>query len=91
MSSDPLTADVSARICRHMNNDHAEAVINYAHYYGGVSDPKTVQMIAIDPDVMELEVDGKLIKISFDHTLTDSEDAPRTLVAMLKSIPKSSC
>jgi putative heme iron utilization protein len=48
-------------------------------------------MIAIDPDVMELEVDGKLIKISFDHTLTDSEDAHRTLVAMLKSIPKSSC
>ena len=88
MSSDPLTADVSARICRHMNKDHAEAVINYAHYYGGVSDPKTVQMVAINPDLMELNVDGKQIKINFDHTLADSEDAHRTLVAMLKAIPE---
>ena len=39
----------------------------------------------------ELEVDGDVLEIKFDHTLTDSEDAHHTLVAMLKAMPKSSC
>jgi hypothetical protein len=34
---------------------------------------------------MRLEVDGAVVEIRFDHTLTDSEDAHRTLVAMLRS------
>ncbi len=88
MSSDPLTRDVSARICQHMNSDHADAVINYARYYGGVKDPQTVKMILITSETMELEVDGNVLEIKFDHTLTDSEDAHHTLVAMLKAIPK---
>ena len=28
------------------------------------------------------------MSIAFDHTLTDSEDAHRTLVAMLRAMPK---
>ncbi|HGY5536805.1 MAG: DUF2470 domain-containing protein [Prochlorococcus sp.] len=91
MSSDQITADVSARICAHMNGDHAEAVIDYARYYGGIEAPKTAKMIAITPELIKLEVDEKLIEIKFDHTLTDSEDAHQTLIAMLKTIPKSSC
>ncbi len=43
MSSDQITADVSARICAHMNGDHAEAVIDYARYYGGIEAPKNSQ------------------------------------------------
>ena len=38
---------------------------------------------------MLLEVDGTQISIKFDHRLSDSEDAHRTLVAMLKAMPKS--
>ena len=90
MSSAPLTPDVSARICRHMNGDHAEAVMNYARYYGGIKDPQTAKMILITSETMELEVDGDALEIKFDHTLTDSEDAHHTLVAMLKAMPKSS-
>ena len=33
---------------------------------------------------------GDALEIKFDHTLTDSEDAHHTLVAMLKAMPKSS-
>ena len=91
MSSDPLTPDVSTRICRHMNDDHADAVINYARYYGGIKDPQTPKMIVIASETMELEVDGDVLEIKFDHTLTDSEDAHHTLVAMLKAMPKSAC
>jgi hypothetical protein len=35
---------------------------------------------------MELEVDGARMEVAFDHTLSDSEDAHRTLVAMLRAL-----
>jgi hypothetical protein len=28
------------------------------------------------------------VEVNFDHTLSDSEDAHRTLVAMLRSLPR---
>lgn len=42
----------------------------------------------VKAETMELEVDGTSVSIAFDHTLTDSEDAHRTLVAMLRAMPK---
>ena len=44
-------------------------------------------MVAVTPDDMELEVDGESVRIRFDHSLTDSEDAHRTLVSMLRAMP----
>ena len=87
MAADPLTDIVSARICQHMNDDHAEAVVAYARYYGGVEPPTTARMLAVTPVDMELDVDGSSMRIPFDHTLSDSEDAHRTLVAMLRAMP----
>ena len=46
------------------------------------------RMVAVKPEAMELVVDGNSLSIAFDHTLTDSEDAHRTLVAMLRAMPK---
>ena len=89
MPTDPLTPDVSARICTHMNDDHTDAVAAYAKHYGGVESPQKARMLSIKSDSMMLEVDGSNIRIPFDHELTDSEDAHRTLVAMLRSMPKS--
>ncbi|UPM51413.1 MULTISPECIES: DUF2470 domain-containing protein [unclassified Synechococcus] len=89
MSADPLTPAVSDRICKHMNDDHAEAVLAYARHYGGVEAPVSARMLAVRPEVMELEVDGASVEVCFDHTLTDSEDAHRTLVAMLRAMPKA--
>ena len=88
MAADPLTDAVSARICKHMNDDHAEAVLAYAKHYGGVSTPSTARMVAVTAAAMELEVDGQPVRIGFDHTLSDSEDAHRTLVAMLRAMPQ---
>ena len=89
MAADPLTADVSTRICRHMNDDHASAVLAYARHYGGLENPVSARMTAVSAQTMELEVDGRSISIPFDHVLTDSEDAHRTLVAMLRAMPRS--
>ena len=89
MAADPLTSAVSERICKHMNDDHAEAVVAYARHYGGVEAPQQARMVAVRPEAMELEVDGQRLAVAFDHTLSDSEDAHRTLVAMLPAMPQA--
>jgi putative heme iron utilization protein len=88
MAADPLTTAVSDRICKHMNEDHGEAVLAYARHYGGVVGANQAQMLAVTPEAMLIEVDGRPVKVSFDHTLSDSEDAHRTLVAMLRALPR---
>ena len=88
MAADPLTPAVSDRICKHMNDDHTDAVLAYAKHYGGVDNPGKARMVAVKPEVMELEVDGATVTVAFDHTLSDSEDAHRTLVAMLRAMPR---
>ena len=88
MAADPLTPEVSARICAHMNDDHADAVVAYARHYGGVSAPVQARMLEVQSDAMLLEVDGATLSIPFDHPLSDSEDAHRTLVAMLRAMPQ---
>lgn len=88
MAADPITPAVSDRICKHMNEDHPEAVLAYARHYAAVSTAREARMLAIQPDAMELQVDGSLVQVPFDHTLTDSEDAHRTLVAMLRALPR---
>ncbi|GCE64436.1 hypothetical protein OMCYN_00346 [cyanobiont of Ornithocercus magnificus] len=89
MSVNPLTDAVSDRICRHMNDDHADAVTAYARHFGCVVDASYARMVRISPKAMDLDVDGRTIIIPFDHELSDSEDAHRTLVAMLRSVPLS--
>jgi putative heme iron utilization protein len=89
MSADPLTPEVSARICAHMNDDHAEAVLAYAHHYGGIDSPSEASMLEVQSGGMLLNVDGRDLHIPFDHVLSDSEDAHRTLVAMLRAMPRT--
>ena len=70
-----------------MNDDHADAVLAFAHHYGGLRTAGSARMLAVGPEAMRLEVDGTAVEIPFDHALQDSEDAHRTLVAMLRSLP----
>ncbi len=88
MAADPITPAVSDRICKHMNEDHADAVLAYARHYAALTTAREARMLAIQPEAMQLEVDGSLVQITFDHTLTDSEDAHRTLVALLRAMPR---
>ena len=84
MNSEPLTSNVRARICKHMNEDHQAALIQYAKRYGKVDEPIQSKMIDLTPLKIKLEVDSAIIEIFFDHKLIDSADAHRTLVAMIK-------
>jgi putative heme iron utilization protein len=86
--ADLITPAISDRICKHMNDDHAEAVLTYAQVYGKTPTAETAAMNAIDPLGMDLtaQVDGETvqIRIPFDRELADSEDAHHTLIAMIK-------
>ncbi|MEN9202512.1 MAG: DUF2470 domain-containing protein [Thermostichus sp. DG_1_6_bins_120] len=86
--ADPLTPQVSDRICKHMNEDHADAVALYALVFGQVKGVTQARMQAIDPEGMDLQVQAEgreqLLRIPFDHPLQDSEDAHHTLIEMVK-------
>ena len=89
MNSEPITQESSARICNHMNRDHEDSVKAYAKYYGKVKTFKSAKMISLSPESIQLEIDDKTLEIKFDHILEDCSDAHKTLVRMIKAIPKS--
>jgi len=86
--SDQFSAEVSTRICKHMNEDHANAVVLYAQAFGDITDATKAEMLSIDSQGMNLtaQVNEQIIpvRIEFDHILVDSEDAHQTLIAMVK-------
>jgi putative heme iron utilization protein len=86
--SEQFSPEISSRICKHMNEDHAEAVVLYAKAFGGVADASKAQMLSIDAQGMDLtaEVNNETVpvRVEFDHVLADAEDAHHTLIAMLK-------
>lgn len=86
--SETITTEVSQRICKHMNEDHADALVLYIRAYSDVSEVESAKMLSIDQTGMTLaaEADGESqpVRIEFDHQLQDAQDAHHTLVAMLK-------
>lgn len=86
--SEPITPEISDRICKHMNDDHANAVVLYAQKFGNTPDAALAEMLSIDPQGMNLNaiVNGATVpvRVEFDHVLADAEDAHHTLIAMVK-------
>ena len=86
--SEIITPTISQRICQHMNEDHAEAIVLYAQVFGASPGTERAQMLSIDAEGMDLsvEIGGETqgIRINFDHSLQDAEDAHHTLIDMLK-------
>jgi putative heme iron utilization protein len=86
--ADPITPEVSQRICAHMNDDHAEAVLLYAKVYGNAEEAIAASMTAIDPEGMDLSImlngETTSLRVPFERQLTDSEDAHQTLIGMVR-------
>lgn len=86
--SEQFSPEVSDRICKHMNEDHADAVALYAQIFGNSPETEAAKMVSIDAQGMNLmtQVKGASapLRIEFDHVLNDAEDAHHTLVDMLK-------
>ncbi len=78
-----FTKEARQRICEHMNKDHNDSILKYAKNFGCFENPENVKMLSIDEEKMVLDVDGKILDISFDHTILNSTDARKTLISML--------
>jgi putative heme iron utilization protein len=87
--SDAFSAQISERICRHMNEDHGDAVALYARVFGGAADCEAARMLSIDAEGMNLLVSDKdaqvPVRVTFERPLKDAEDAHQTLIAMVKT------
>ncbi|MEM1170947.1 MAG: DUF2470 domain-containing protein [Cyanobacteria bacterium P01_H01_bin.35] len=86
--SGSFTSEISNRICSHMNEDHQDAILLYAQKFGDSANATAAKMLSIDAQGMNLtaEVSGESlpIRIEFDHSLKDAEDAHHTLIDMVK-------
>ncbi|MFB8790626.1 MAG: DUF2470 domain-containing protein [Potamolinea sp.] len=86
--SEQFSQEISDRICTHMNEDHANAVVLYAQAFGNSPDADAAQMLSIDDQGMNLmaQVKGASVplRIEFERTLADAEDAHHTLIEMVK-------
>jgi len=91
--SEPITTAVSDRICKHMNEDHADALILYAQVYGKTPAATAAAMESIDAEGMTLIAtvndEAVPVRVTFDHPLADAEDAHHTLIDMLKQARRS--
>ena len=85
-----FSVEVSDRICKHMNDDHANAVVLYAQNFGDLLNATAAEMVSIDSQGMNLmaQVNGAAVpvRVKFDRVLEDAEDAHHTLVAMVKQV-----
>lgn len=88
--SEPITPAVSDRICKHMNKDHADAVLFYAQRYGNCSQAESATMVAIDLQGMDLSAiangETQPVRVNFDRELQDAKDAHHKLVEMLQNL-----
>jgi putative heme iron utilization protein len=86
--ADPITSTISDRICKHMNEDHGDAIVLYAKAFGNIPNAQAARMLSIDPQGMNLSVqieeETVPVRIEFAHELKDSEDAHHTLIDMVK-------
>ncbi len=86
--SESITPSISERICKHMNEDHSEAIALYAKAFGNQPQTEIATLESIDPQGMNIsaQIAGETVpvRVEFDHTLKNAEDAHHTLVAMIK-------
>ncbi|MDB4939445.1 MAG: putative heme iron utilization protein [Labilithrix sp.] len=84
---DPL-ATAAKGILRHMNDDHADAVLAYATKLAGINGATTATMTAVDRYGFELAVitpqGPRATRLAFDEPVATSDEVRRAMVALVK-------
>ncbi len=84
---DPL-ASAAAGILRHMNDDHASAVLAYARALAGVANASAATMTAVDRygfEIAAVTPEGpRAARLEFDSPVATADDVRLVLVAMVK-------
>lgn len=83
-----LAPEHVARIMGHMNDDHADSLLDYARHLAGVPGATAAQMSHVDAagfGVMADTPEGpRQLRLSFDAPIADAKDARVALVGMAK-------
>ncbi|WP_309083298.1 DUF2470 domain-containing protein [Chelativorans sp.] len=75
--------EVEEGVIRHMNEDHADAVANYAAHFTGAEGGKWL-LTGIDPEGIDLAKGDEVRRVFFEERVGDTADIRPTLVAMAK-------
>ncbi|CAM2772354.1 DUF2470 domain-containing protein [Rariglobus hedericola] len=82
-------AEKAAHILDHMNEDHADSILNYAHHFARRSAATAARLSGIDQTGMDLVVTEPAgetsVRIAFEKPLTSPEDAHMVLVGMARA------
>ena len=77
----PALAAAEPDILTHMNGDHGEAVALYASALLG-ADGGDARLIGIDPEGCDIRVGARVLRLDFDRTIADAQEARDVLVEM---------
>lgn len=87
-----LAAAHIARIVGHMNDDHADSLLDYARHLAGVPSATSAQMTHVDAAGFGLTADStegpRQLRLAFDVPIRDAGDARRALVTMAERARK---
>lgn len=73
------------RIINHMNEDHGDSLVLYAHAYANRKDVQSAKMIELTANEIVLALEsGEHLKIPLTSTLETAKDAHMVLVSMSK-------
>jgi putative heme iron utilization protein len=75
-------AAAEAGAIAHMNEDHADAIANYAAVFGKAAGDEGWVMTGVDADGFDLAAGDRVLRIPFARPLADAADMHKTLVAM---------
>jgi hypothetical protein len=85
---DAALAKSAQRVVRHMNEDHADSLLAYAHFFGGIKTASKAQMTGLSSQGFELDVmlpDGSVqhkVLIRYTTPLTSAAQVRKVAVAM---------
>lgn len=81
------------RIVSHMNDDHADAVLNYARHFGGLADASAAHLADLDQQGMDITVTlpggEQSIRVAYAKPLDTPADAHHVLVEMAMTAAKA--
>lgn len=78
-----ITAEQMKHIIDHMNEDHEESLILYAHAFANRTDVNTATMLDLSNSEVMLEVEnGETLSIPLSSPVETAKDAHMVLVAM---------
>ena len=73
-------------IVQHMNEDHADSLLLYAHYYGGHKDAMEATLVDVSHETCTLSVRAqegvKSVAIILKRPVSDIKEAERVMVEM---------